>query len=508
MSSDYTNKTGGTGSRRPFDDDEFDYRKEIEEIEKQEREDAERRKLKEQAQEKLAAERAARASEQRPESASSVKKTSRSQGSTGNGGKKSRKGLIAVIIIIIAAVAGYFGYSSWQSRNRQAEQQAVTGFKDKVAAFVSDKLDGQELGTHEQYFTDFIEECNTAAENSDLTAIADLETKFAEVEAEYEAVLAGKEKLTGVEDAFKSLAGRYTVTDDYKAVFDELRADIETAVKDVDYSGIEDFASRISGLEVNLRSSNQALVQTLRNGIAGLSIDEKYITNSESAKLDTYAEDAEALEKNDPVDYAALTALLTEWKAYAQSLSDKIASQKEEEQRIAESIAAEEEESRRIEESIAESRWIEESIAESIAAEESKAAEEAARKESEEAAKKESEEAAKKESEEAAKTPEEVLAEYPEAAAVYEKYKNTYIFSESSSRYLTEDEVKDMDSYTLMIARNEIYARKGRIFSSPDLKAYFEAQSWYSGTLSPEDITESMINQYEKANLDLILKYE
>ena len=40
------------------------------------------------------------------------------------------------------------------------------------------------------------------------------------------------------------------------------------------------------------------------------------------------------------------------------------------------------------------------------------------------------------------------------------------------------------------------------------MQAYFDACDWYQGTIEPEDFDESVLNDYEKANRDLIVQYE
>lgn len=86
-----------------------------------------------------------------------------------------------------------------------------------------------------------------------------------------------------------------------------------------------------------------------------------------------------------------------------------------------------------------------------------------------------------------------------------------YIFPNSSTEYLTDADVSGLSAQELKIARNEIIARHGRIFDSPDLKAHFESKSWYHGTISPADF-DANINSYlsklEFANIDMIKKYE
>ena len=84
----------------------------------------------------------------------------------------------------------------------------------------------------------------------------------------------------------------------------------------------------------------------------------------------------------------------------------------------------------------------------------------------------------------------------------------TYILEDSDIRYVTEDEVASLSPEEIRLAKNEIYARHGRIFDSEDLQEYFESQSWYYGEIAPEDFDESVLNEYERANIDLLVSYE
>ena len=61
----------------------------------------------------------------------------------------------------------------------------------------------------------------------------------------------------------------------------------------------------------------------------------------------------------------------------------------------------------------------------------------------------------------------------------------------------------------LRIARNELYARHGRIFNDGGLQAYFESRSWYHGTILSNDFKDELFfNDYEKKNRDLIVEVE
>ena len=41
-----------------------------------------------------------------------------------------------------------------------------------------------------------------------------------------------------------------------------------------------------------------------------------------------------------------------------------------------------------------------------------------------------------------------------------------------------------------------------------ELQNYFNSFDWYHPTIEPDDFQESMLNQYEVANRDLIVAYE
>lgn len=84
---------------------------------------------------------------------------------------------------------------------------------------------------------------------------------------------------------------------------------------------------------------------------------------------------------------------------------------------------------------------------------------------------------------------------------------DAYILPESASRYYTRSELTPLDSDTLQMAINEIYARHGRKFDTPSVRTYFESKSWYRGTVDPAvfDGNEvSYFNQYEMGNRELM----
>ena len=82
------------------------------------------------------------------------------------------------------------------------------------------------------------------------------------------------------------------------------------------------------------------------------------------------------------------------------------------------------------------------------------------------------------------------------------------IIPDSDSRKLTEDDLKGLDAEQLRIARNEIYARRGRKFSDKKLQEHFDKMEWYVPMTDPGDFDESILNDIERYNLNLIKSYE
>ena len=86
-----------------------------------------------------------------------------------------------------------------------------------------------------------------------------------------------------------------------------------------------------------------------------------------------------------------------------------------------------------------------------------------------------------------------------------------YIFPNSSSVLLTDAEVSGISKDQLRIGRNEILARHGRRFNDQALQQYFDSKSWYNGTISPDVFDanlDSRLNDVERANIEIIKKYE
>lgn len=86
-----------------------------------------------------------------------------------------------------------------------------------------------------------------------------------------------------------------------------------------------------------------------------------------------------------------------------------------------------------------------------------------------------------------------------------------FIFPYSDTENLTESQLQSLSLDQLELAKNEIIARHGRIFTDEPYRSYFEGKSWYQGTIQPQEFDNKcdiILNDIEKANIELIKKYE
>lgn len=90
----------------------------------------------------------------------------------------------------------------------------------------------------------------------------------------------------------------------------------------------------------------------------------------------------------------------------------------------------------------------------------------------------------------------------------YGSQDSSYIFYDSNTRYLTSNDVKNLSLREICYARNEIYARRGRLFDSTELQNYFNQKTWYYGYISPSNFSGAVFNQYETANVQFLKDYE
>lgn len=83
---------------------------------------------------------------------------------------------------------------------------------------------------------------------------------------------------------------------------------------------------------------------------------------------------------------------------------------------------------------------------------------------------------------------------------------DSYIFSNSSSSYLSNSDVSALSDNNLTIALNEIYARRGRIFKDSALSSYFNSKTWYTPKYTQAEFDKNVtFNDYEQKNLQLMI---
>lgn len=114
----------------------------------------------------------------------------------------------------------------------------------------------------------------------------------------------------------------------------------------------------------------------------------------------------------------------------------------------------------------------------------------------------------RKDAPETSASPAPEAAAQPAAAPEESEESNYYILPQSSQRLLTYVDIANFTKQDMMLARNEIFARHGRKFSDEDVRTYFEAQSWYKGTIEPGDFSMSAISDIEQKNIDFLKQYE
>ncbi len=85
---------------------------------------------------------------------------------------------------------------------------------------------------------------------------------------------------------------------------------------------------------------------------------------------------------------------------------------------------------------------------------------------------------------------------------------NQHVIPVSSIMKLQKYHVENLSDNELWIARNEIYARHGKVFKNEYLQSYFNARSWYVPKEGKNDVSERELSEVEIANLDLIVAAE
>lgn len=92
-----------------------------------------------------------------------------------------------------------------------------------------------------------------------------------------------------------------------------------------------------------------------------------------------------------------------------------------------------------------------------------------------------------------------------EAAEVAMEDSNGYILPDSDSRKLKESDLAGMTAQQLSYAKNEIYARHGRVFKSSELQDYFNEKDWYEEN---DDFKDEDLSKKEAENTEFIAAYQ
>ena len=74
----------------------------------------------------------------------------------------------------------------------------------------------------------------------------------------------------------------------------------------------------------------------------------------------------------------------------------------------------------------------------------------------------------------------------------------------TNKQYYTKENFENEPKLVIHLAKNEIYARHGYIFKNEDLYNYFMGCVWYNPACKAEDFDDSVLNEYEKANLEIL----
>ncbi len=84
-----------------------------------------------------------------------------------------------------------------------------------------------------------------------------------------------------------------------------------------------------------------------------------------------------------------------------------------------------------------------------------------------------------------------------------------YVIPDSSSRQLDSSDLSGLSEWELRVARNEIYARHGRMFNDSALDSYFRGKSWYVPSIPAENFDDNTyLSKTELKNAKLISDYE
>lgn len=88
-----------------------------------------------------------------------------------------------------------------------------------------------------------------------------------------------------------------------------------------------------------------------------------------------------------------------------------------------------------------------------------------------------------------------------------EQQEDAYILP-TDSRLIEESELYGMSQEEVALARNEIYARHGYVFTTESYADYFEQQIWYTPDPNFDALDPTQLTEIERKNIDVIVGYE
>ncbi|MBM6855188.1 YARHG domain-containing protein [Mediterraneibacter glycyrrhizinilyticus] len=86
-----------------------------------------------------------------------------------------------------------------------------------------------------------------------------------------------------------------------------------------------------------------------------------------------------------------------------------------------------------------------------------------------------------------------------------------YVIPDSNTKLLADADIEGLSAQQLNYARNEIYARHGRMFDSDELQKYFESKSWYKAQYTADEFdqqSDSVLTDTEKKNAEFLREAE
>ena len=95
----------------------------------------------------------------------------------------------------------------------------------------------------------------------------------------------------------------------------------------------------------------------------------------------------------------------------------------------------------------------------------------------------------------------------PDSAADRTMSDSDFIFPDSADRRLTKDDIAGKSWDELRRGINEIYARDGYSFHTPEIRSFFEQFGWYEALFSDQNEVYDNMTETEQRNVDFLNQY-